>query len=50
MDTEDRRDTPAREAVAERSNLGRIIAVGTLVLWLATMLLVMGPAAARGLF
>jgi hypothetical protein len=39
----------AQDAPAEPTNLGRIIAVGTIVLWLATMLLVMGPAA-RGLY
>jgi hypothetical protein len=43
-------DSEAQEAAEERTQLGRMIAVGTIALWLATMLLVMGPAAARGIF
>jgi hypothetical protein len=44
------RDSRPQDAAAERTQLGRVIAVGTIALWLVTMLLVMGPAAARGIF
>lgn len=42
----------AREkvAAAERNDYGRLVAIGLVVLWLATMLVVLGPAAVRGLF
>jgi hypothetical protein len=39
-----------RVAVAEREGYGRLVAIGVIVLWLATMLVVLGPSAARGLF
>jgi hypothetical protein len=37
-------------AAAERPVYGRALAVGAVVVWLATMLLVLGPSATRGLF
>ena len=37
-------------ATAERPRYGRALAVGAVVVWLATMLLVLGPSATRGLF
>jgi hypothetical protein len=48
----DERTRRAREkvAVAEREGHGRLLALGVVVLWLATMLLVLGPSAARALF
>jgi len=39
-----------KTAVAERDGYGRLLALGIVALWLATMLLVLGPAATRGLF
>lgn len=39
-----------REETAEQTNLGRVMAVGTVVLWLATLLLITGQGALRGLF
>ena len=39
-----------KTAAAEREGYGRLVAVGVVVLWLATMLLVLGPSSARGLF
>jgi hypothetical protein len=39
-----------REAVAEHTDAGRVMAVGTVVLWLVTLLLITGPSAVRGLF
>jgi hypothetical protein len=39
-----------KTAAAEREGYGRLVAVGVVALWLATMLLVLGPSAARGLF
>ncbi len=48
---DDRTQRPQEKtAVAEREGYGRLVAVGIVVLWLTTMLLVLGPAAARGLF
>ena len=43
-------DQRAREATAEHTNVGRVMAVGTVVLWLATLLLITGQSAVRGLF
>lgn len=47
-------DTTQRDktkvAAFRSDGYGRLLAVGTLVLWLATMLLLLGPSAARGLF
>ena len=43
-------DQKVREAAAGQTNVGRVMAVGTVVLWLVTLLLVMGPSAVRGLF
>jgi len=43
-------DRKVREAAAERTNAGRVMAVGTVVLWLLTLLLITGPSAVRGLF
>ena len=37
-------------AEAERPAYGRALAVGAVVVWLATMLLILGPGAARSLF
>ena len=37
-------------AAAERPGYGRALAIGAVVVWLATMLLILGPSAARGLF
>lgn len=39
-----------RTAVAEREGYGRQVAVGIIALWLATMLLVLGPSVLRGAF
>jgi hypothetical protein len=39
-----------REAATEHTNVGRVMAVGTIVLWLVTLLLLTGPSAVRGLF
>ena len=48
---DDRTQYPREKtAVAERPGYGRLVAVGIVALWLATMLLVLGPAAVRGLF
>jgi hypothetical protein len=43
-------DPREKTAVAEREGYGRLVAIGVLVLWLATMLLVLGPSAVHGLF
>jgi hypothetical protein len=43
-------DERVRVAAAERINVGRVMAVGTVVLWLVTLLLITGPGAVRGLF
>jgi len=43
-------DQKVREAAAEHTNAGRVMAVGTVVLWLVTLLLITGPSAVRGLF
>ena len=37
-------------AADERPMYGRALAVGAVVVWLATMLLILGPGAARSLF
>lgn len=39
-----------KAAAAEREGYGRLVAVGVVVTWLATMLLVLGPSAVRALF
>jgi hypothetical protein len=39
-----------KTAVAERDAYGRVVAIGVIVLWLATMLALLGPSAVRGLF
>jgi hypothetical protein len=46
---ETRRDRE-KTAVAERDGYGRLVALGVIALWLLTMLLVLGPSAARALF
>ena len=38
------------EATTERTNVGRVLAVATVVLWLVTLLLITGTSAVRGLF
>jgi len=43
-------DQEIREATANTTNVGRVLAVGTVVLWLVTLLLLTGPSAVRGLF
>ena len=43
-------DQKVRETAAEHTNAGRVMAVGTVVLWLVTLLLITGPSAVRGLF
>ena len=43
-------DVEVRETAAERSNAGRVMALGTVALWLLTLLLLTGPSAVRGLF
>jgi hypothetical protein len=50
MDAHDPQRYPVQVEVAEPSNIGRVMAVSTIALWLLAMLLVMGPAALRGLF
>ncbi len=48
---DDQRNAPAKKvAAAERDEKRTLLAVGVIVLWLATMLLVAGTPAARGLF
>ncbi len=42
-------DQKVREAAAEHISVGRVMAVGTVVLWLVTLLLLTGPSAVRGL-
>ena len=44
MDDLHDRSREQTEAVADRGNLGRFIAVGSVVLWLVTLVLVAGPA------
>ena len=39
-----------RTAVAEREGYARLVAIGIIALWLATMLLALGPSALRGVF
>jgi len=43
-------DVKVRETAAERTYAGRIMALGTVALWLLTLLLLTGPSAVRGLF
>jgi len=50
MYEQDRQQPEVKAAEAQRSSLGRVIAVGTIVLWLVTMLLLLGPAALHSLF
>ena len=44
------RDQKLRETTAEHTYAGRVMAVGTVVLWLLTLLLLTGPGAVRGPF
>ena len=39
-----------REVAVERTYTGRVLAVGTVVLWLVTLLLISSPSAVRGIF
>jgi hypothetical protein len=43
-------DQNVRGTAAEHTNVGRVMAVGTVVLWLVTLLLLTGPGSVRGLF
>lgn len=43
-------DKKVREAAAKHTNARRVMAVGTVVLWLVTLLLITGPSAVCGLF
>jgi hypothetical protein len=42
------RDDRAREAVAERSNMGRFLAIGFVALWLVTLLALVGHTGVHG--
>jgi hypothetical protein len=50
MDEYETRRDRGKTAVAERDGYGRLVALGVIALWLLTMLLVLGPSAARALF
>ena len=50
MNVQRPQDDRVREAAAERTDIGRLMAVGTVVLWLVTLLLVLGPSVLRGAF
>jgi len=43
-------DEKVYDTAAEHTYAGRVMAVGTVVLWLLTLLLLTGPGAVRGLF
>jgi hypothetical protein len=43
-------DEKVRETAADQTYAGRVMAVGTVVLWLLTLLLLTGSSAVRGLF
>ena len=47
MDDE-HRDEKTREAVAERSNMGRFLAIGFVAIWLVTLLTLVGHAGVGG--
>lgn len=49
MDQRHPQDQKISVAIAEHTNAGRVMAVGTVVLWLVTLLLLTGPSALRGL-
>ena len=48
MDETRQRDETTREAVSERSNLGRFLAIGFVALWLVTLLTLVGHAGVGG--
>jgi hypothetical protein len=50
MNSQRPQDERVQEAAAERTNIGRLMAVGTVVLWLVTLLLVLGPSVFRSAF
>ena len=50
MYEQDPQDEMTLVATAEHTYAGRVMAVGTVVLWLLTLLLLTGPGAVRGLF
>jgi hypothetical protein len=50
MYKQDSQGEKVREAAAEHTEVGRVLAVGTVLLWLVTLLLITGPSAVRGLF
>jgi len=50
MNEQHPRGQKVREAAFAHTSAGRVVAVGTMVLWLVTLLLIMGPSAVRGLF
>jgi len=43
------RDDKTREAVAERTNMGRFLAIGFVALWLVTLLALVGHGGVHGL-
>jgi hypothetical protein len=43
-----RRDDETREAAAERSNMGRFLAIGFVALWLVTLLTLVGHTGVHG--
>jgi|APFre7841882630_1041343.scaffolds.fasta_scaffold533374_1 hypothetical protein len=47
MDETDR-DHESRDAVAERTNIGRFLAIGFVALWLLTLLTLVGHAGVGG--
>jgi hypothetical protein len=42
------RDDKTREAVAERTNMGRLLAIGFVAIWLVTLLTLVGHAGVGG--
>ena len=48
MDETQRQDERSREAASGRSNLGRLLAIGFVALWLVTLLTLVGHAGVRG--
>jgi hypothetical protein len=50
MDEQHPQDQKVAEAAVEDTIAGQVLAVGTVLLWLVTLLLLTGPSAVRGLF